>query len=332
MDWKGTDVLVTGATGFLGSWLTEGLVKKGANVSVLVEEGDTRRPCIRHIPGLREITGDVRDASLVEKAVGGKDVIFHLAAVTQVMYAIRNPLETFDTNLGGTLNMLEALRKHDHPFLVYMSTDKVYGEPSRLPIEADDPLSAKSPYDASKLAADRACHSYHKTYGIRLAIARSSNIYGGREANELRAVPDFVRALLKSQQPVIRGSGMHERDFVFVDDVAGGLASIAESQKRTNGEAFVFGTGRPVSVLELARMCISASGLRMEPKVLGRPTPGEIDRQFVSYKKAQEFFGWSPRVKLEIGLARTLEWYRENPWIEDVIRATSKRYNIHALL
>jgi nucleoside-diphosphate-sugar epimerase len=229
------------------------------------------------------------------------------------------------------VNLLEAMRKKDTPFLVYMSTDKVYGEPQRLPIEADDPLSAKSPYDASKLAADRACYSYHKTYGTKVSIARSSNIYGGREANELRAVPDFVRSLLKSEPPVIRGSGLHERDFVYVEDVVNGLVSIAENQQKTNGEAYVFGTGRPISVLDLAKICIKASGLELKPKVMGKPTPGEIDKQYISYRKAQEVFSWHPRVSLEEGIAKTLKWFKENPWIEDVIKATSERYRIHSL-
>ncbi|MCJ7816581.1 MAG: GDP-mannose 4,6-dehydratase [Candidatus Aenigmarchaeota archaeon] len=332
MNWKGTNVLVTGATGFLGSWLTERLAGEGANVSVLVENECTRKVCIKHLLGkLDVVTGDVRDPETVRKMMGDKDVIFHLAAVTQVIYAIRNPVETFDVNLKGTLNILECLRKNDHPFLVYMSTDKVYGEPSRLPIEADDPLSAKSPYDASKLAADRACYSYHKTYGTKLSIVRSSNIYGGREANELRAVPDFVRSLIRSQPPVIRGSGRHERDFVYVGDVVNGLVSVAENSGKTNGEAFVFGTGRPVSVYDLAKIAIKASGLKLEPEVLGKPTPGEIDRQYISYKKAREFFGWQPKVRLEDGLALTLKWYRQNPWIEDVIKATSERYKIQSL-
>ena len=332
MDWEGKDVLVTGATGFLGSWLTESLVNKGADVTVLVEKDCTRRACIRHIPGIRDITGDVRDARLMKESLENRDVIFHLAAVTQVMYAIKNPMEAFDVNLAGTLNILEALRNSSDAFLLYMSTDKVYGEPERLPIEADDPLSAKSPYDASKLAADRACYCYHKTYGTKLAIARSSNIYGGREANELRAVPDFVRSLLESKPPVIRGSGMHERDFVYVQDVADGLVSIAESEERANGQAYLFGTGRPVSVHQLAEIAIEASGLNVVPKVLGKPTPGEIDRQYVSYRKAEEAFGWHPKVKLEDGIARTLEWYRKNQWIESVIRATSERYKIHSFL
>lgn len=332
MDWKGKSVLVTGATGFLGSWLTERLVKEGASVSALVEKECTRKACISHLSGVKQITGDVRDPELMGKIVRNKDTVFHLAAITQVIYAIKNPFETFDVNLNGTLNILEALRKNEGPFLVYMSTDKVYGEPKRLPIEADDPLSAKSPYDASKLAADRACYSYHKTYGTKLSIARSSNIYGGREANELRAVPDFVRSLLRLQPPVIRGSGIHERDFIYVDDIVNGLVSVAENSSKTNGEAFVFGTGRPVSILELAKISIKCSGLKMEPTVLGKPTPGEIDKQYVSYKKAREILGWQPKTSLEKGLSLTLKWYRENPWIEDVIKATSERYNIGSLV
>jgi CDP-glucose 4,6-dehydratase len=332
MHWKDMDVLVTGATGFLGSWLTERLVLEGAAVYALVEHGCPRKTCISHLSGrITEISGDLRDSKLMEKAAEGKDVIFHLGAITQVIYAIKNPAETFEVNLNGTVNLLEAMRKKDTPFLVYMSTDKVYGEPQRLPIEADDPLSAKSPYDASKLAADRACYSYHKTYGTKVSIARSSNIYGGREANELRAVPDFVRSLLKSEPPVIRGSGLHERDFVYVEDVVNGLVSIAENQQKTNGEAYVFGTGRPISVLDLAKICIKASGLELKPKVMGKPTPGEIDKQYISYRKAQEVFSWHPRVSLEEGIAKTLKWFKENPWIEDVIKATSERYRIHSL-
>jgi len=335
-EWKDLNVLITGASGFLGSWLSERLVNENANVTMFVKDDSPRIKSIEHLASKANIIrGDLKNKNSLNSALENQDVIFHLGAITQVLYAIKNPQETTEVNINGTLNILENIRrKENETFLVYMSTDKVYGEPDKFPIEEDNLLSAKSPYDASKLAADRMCYCYHKTYGLGVSIARSSNIYGGRESNELRAVSDFVRAVIKSKPPVIRGSGKHERDFIFIDDIVNGLALLAENRKKTNGEVFNFGTGKAISIYDLSKLIIEISyiGKNLEPKVLGRPTPGEIDRQYLSYEKARNMIGWEPKIDLDKGIRLTVEWYKENPWFEEVIRLTSKYYGIGTLV
>jgi len=312
-------VLVTGATGFIGSWLSERLTKQGNRVAALVRPNSRRRWCIRHLEGdLDVIYGDIRDSNLVAGIVDGKDVIFHLAAITQVINSVRDPVETFSVNLQGTINLLEAVRRSDQgQVLILASTDKVYGEPIRLPITEEDPLLGKSPYDASKIAAERAAYAYFRTYGIPVLISRSSNVYGGRDLNFLRAVPDFVSSAVLGEKIVARGSGRHVRDFVFVDDAVAALLKMAANAASHVGEAFNFGTGKPTSVSELAMLVSRYAGVGFE--VLDRDTPGEIDVQFLDSRKAKEKLGWEAKTELADGLHRTLEWYSANKplWISE---------------
>ena len=329
--WASKKVLVTGANGFIGSWLTEALVNNGANVTAFVKKGDIiGTESIKHLKDkIRIIYGDIRDAKSVTNAVRGKDVIFHLAAITQVLYSIKNPKETIDINVCGTFNILEAIRRNNYEqFLVFTSTDKVYGEPKYNPIDEEHPLSSKSPYDASKLAADRLVHSYHVSYHLKSSIVRWSNTYGGRDSNILRAVPDFVVSLLNGRPPVIRGDGNHVRDYVYVDDAVSGILCTAEKQKISTGHTFNLGTERPVSVRELAKLIIKIFGLsgKIRPVVLRRNVPGEIRTQYLSAKKARKMLGWKPKTNLEEGLQKTISWYKNNPAWQKVVKRNSRFY------
>ncbi|MBI2674886.1 MAG: SDR family NAD(P)-dependent oxidoreductase [Candidatus Aenigmarchaeota archaeon] len=335
-EWEGRKVLVTGATGFIGSSLTEALVGKGAEISVLARKDSPRLKCLDHLKGrIAYFYGDVRDKGVLHEALKNQEIIYHLAAITQVIYAVKNPVISAEVNFTATLNLLEFLREEKQDaFLVYASSDKVYGEPNKLPIDESNLLLGKSPYDATKLAGDRICYAYHVTYGQRLAIFRGSNAYGRRDANILRAVPDFILSLLDGRQPAIRGHGRHQRDFMYIDDIVSALTVLYEKNKITNGDVFNFGTSKPISVYDLALNIIKAAGQegKIEPLVLGKDFSGEIDTQYVSYRKANEKFGWQPKYTLEEGLKRTIEWYRQNTWFRDVIRKTSEYYGIDKLL
>ena len=312
-------ILVTGATGFIGSWLAERLTKEGVSVTVLVRPNSPRRSCIQSFEDKLDIVyGDIRDRNVVDQIVKDKDVIFHLAAITQVSSSFKDPVETFSVNLQGTINLLEAMRRNDQAqALVFASTDKVYGDPISLPIAEEHPLIGKSPYDASKIAAERAAYAYFKTYGLRVLISRSSNVYGGRDLNFLRAIPDFVSSAILGKKIVVRGSGKHVRDFIFVDDAVEAFIRMATNIASHNGEAFNFGSGRPISLAELAILVSRLTSV--EYKILGRETPGEIV-QFLDSTKAKEKLGWQPTVELKEGLCRTLEWYSANKemWINFV--------------
>lgn len=324
-------ILVTGGTGFIGSWLVRKLLEEDGEVTVLVKKGDPLE--LGNLEGAKSrikiIYGDIKDAKSVEKAVEDKELIFHLAAITQVLYAIKNPKETFGVNATGTLNVLEAMRTcNENAFLVLASTDKVYGEPVYLPIDEEHPLLGKSPYDASKIAADRMAYSYHKTYGTKVSIIRCSNIYGAADSNILRAVPDFAYAMLKNKQPVIRGNGMHKRDFLYVDDAVNAYMVVAKNHTIANGETFNFGTSRETSVKELARLMARIAGVKTEPKILGMPLRGEIEKQRLSYKKAKRLLNWKPSTSMEEGLRKTMRWYSENKWWAGVVENVSRFYGI----
>jgi len=322
--WSDRRVLITGATGFIGSWLTENLIKKDAKVTVIV-----RKDPLYHVLDHKKVNfihGDIKNKKIIDKAVKNQEIIFHLAAITQVLYSIKNPEETFEVNLGGTLNILESLRRNSDAFLIFASTDKVYGEPTHLPIDENHPLSAKSPYDASKVAADRLVYAYHKSYNLKTSIIRWSNTIGGRDSNILRIVPDTIISLLSNKQPIIRGNGKHIRDYMYVEDAVNGILTVAENQKTTNGEVFNLGTEKPNTVIEIVNSIIKLMKLQdsFKPVILNKPTYGEIETQYLSCKKARKFLKWKPKFNLEQALLCTIEWYRNNSsWI-NMMRKVSK--------
>lgn len=331
--WGSKNILVTGATGFIGSWLTETLVSYGADVTVFVKKDDPFGiDAIKHLTNKIKIKyGDLRNKESLFDATKDKEIIFHLAAITQVLYSIKNPGETIDVNVNGTLNILESIRKSDNdPFLVFASTDKVYGEPRYNPINEEHSLNSKSPYDASKVAADRLVHAYNISYGLKNSIVRWSNTYGGRDANILRAVPDFVTSLLNNKSPIIRGNGKPIRDYMYVTDAVSGILSVAQNYRISNGDVFNLGTERPTSVKELAELTIKTFNYekKFKPIILGKSIPGEINAQYLSSKKAREKLNWEPKVDLERGLKETIKWYKENLWWQDIMRRVADFYNI----
>ncbi len=328
--WTDKKVLVTGASGFIGSWLTEELVARGADVTAFVNKSDPFGvEAVKHIKNLKIIDGNILDKGKVSEAVTGKDYVFHLAAVTQVLHVIKHPREAVDVNVGGTANVLDALRNNPKTFLVFASTDKVYGEPIKLPIDEMHPLVGKSIYDATKIAADRLVKAYGITYGIRSCIVRCANIYGGRDANVLRIIPDFVSSILDGKAPVIRGSGEHIRDFMHVSDAVSAYLTVAENQNISNGQEFNFGTGRPTKVIDLTKVLIKIMGKDLQPSVLGSKShESEILHQYLDSSKAEKLLGWKPNVKLEDGLKMTAEWYEKNPWWRTVMKNFSDYYKV----
>ncbi|MBS3067626.1 GDP-mannose 4,6-dehydratase [Candidatus Micrarchaeota archaeon] len=334
MLWKGKKVLITGGTGFIGSWLVEALTDREADITLLVKRDDPiGLDSIKHIrKKIKVVYGDVRDSSVINKAMKDMDMIYHLAAITQVMYAIKNPRETSEVDINGTMNILEALRiENNEAFLIFASTDKVYGEPNYVPIDENHVLDAKSPYDASKLAADRLVQSYHTTYGLKTAISRCSNVIGGRDSNILRALPSFVYFLINNKKPIIRTSGGYIRDYMYVEDAVNALIKLGDKQELTNGHVFNFGTGNATSVIQLAELAIKNFGLHYnyEPVVLNKKATGEIEKQYLSWDKADKILNWKPSVHLEEAVKRSVDWYKNNKWWLQVIEKTSYYYGLN---
>ena len=316
--WKGRRVFVTGATGMVGSWLVKDLLGQGAHVLALVRDADPQSELYRSedIRRISVTNGALEDFWTLERAINEHEVetVFHLAAQTIVGTAHRSPLLTFEANIRGTYNLLEACRLHIETVrhVVIASSDKAYGEQPSLPYTEDMPLSGRSPYDVSKSCADLLAQAYHHTYGLPVAIARCGNVYGGGDLNWSRIVPGTVRSLLRGERPVLRSDGTYVRDYICVKDVTRAYMRVAEClhDQRVQGQAFNFSTESPLTVLELVRTIQRLMDCeQIEPRVLDCAV-GEIRAQHLSAAKARAILGWEPQSSLEQGLCETIEWYR----------------------
>jgi CDP-glucose 4,6-dehydratase len=321
--WKGVPVLVTGAQGFVGSWLAERLLGEGAKVVTLLR--DVEPESRFNTDGLADrcthVRAELTDYEAMTRALNehGVRAVFHLAAQTIVGTANRAPLSTFETNIRGTYTLLEACRgigvvRDPIERVVVASSDKAYGRHEQLPYKENFPLQALYPYDVSKAATDMIARSYAATYEMPIAVTRLANVYGGGDPNGSRIIPDTITSLRDGNQPVIRSDGSPERDYLYVEDAVDAYLAIAESlDVRDNwGRAWNAGTGEPVSVRDVVARLISVSGVDVEPDIQGEGTPrGEIDRQFLDSTAIRTELGWEPRWDLERGLAATWEWYSE---------------------
>jgi len=314
---SGRSVFVTGGYGLLGSWLVKSLVERGARTTVLKRDSVVRSALVvegteRHV---NVVHGDVCDAVLIERALAEYDVdtVFHLAAQPIVGIANTAPLSTFETNIRGTWTVLEACRHLAVRRVVVAASDKAYGVHDRLPYREEFPLQPLYPYDVSKAATDMIARSYWHTFELPVAVTRFANLYGGGDLNLSRLVPEAALAAIAGRRPVIRSDGTLERDYLYVEDAVDAYLSIVDliDDGRGAGEAFNAGGDRPYSVLEIvARMC-KVAGTGVEPDVRGQGTPkGEITRQYMDSSKLRTMSGWAPRVDLDEGLRRTIEWYR----------------------
>ncbi|MDG6921356.1 MAG: GDP-mannose 4,6-dehydratase [Nitrososphaerota archaeon] len=244
--------------------------------------------------------------------VNKPSVVFHLAARTIVNDALKSPLDTFDTNVNGTLTILETCRLTDSiESIVVASSDKAYGEPLYVPIREDHPLAPQFPYDTSKAVADLISRSYARTYGLPIVVTRSSNIYGPNDRNFSRVVPSTVRDVFLGKRPEIRSDGRPVRDYIYVDDVVEAYLLLAENAKRFKGHAFNIGTSKPTTVLDLVSAVLSASNSQLKPKILNLDT-SQIRRQYLDVGKIRKLVGWQPKTSLEEGIAKTVLWYKQN--------------------
>ena len=265
VNWESMNVLVTGADGFIGSHVAKALAEKGAEVTTIVR--DVRKRNNTDVLGIKDkiniVHGDIIDFKDCERAINEYDIefCFHIAAQAIVGPANRSPLSTFESNIKGTWNILEASRiSKTIKGLVIASSDKAYGQQKKLPYTEESPLSGYFPYDASKACAEIIARSYFMTYNLPLAITRNANTYGPADMNLSRIIPDVITRLIKGKQPVIRSDGNPERDYMYIKDAVNAYLTLAENlhKKDVLGEAFNFGTGKPISVLNFS---IHAPGL-----------------------------------------------------------------------
>ena len=317
--WGGRRVLVTGATGVVGSWLVKELLAADAYVVALVLDLDPQSELVRSgdLQRCAVVNGALEDLGALERAVTlhETDTVFHLGAQTLVGVAQRAPHGTWESNVRGTYNLLEVCRRHADLVqrVVVASSDKAYGESDALPYTEDSPLAARHPYEVSKAVGDLIAQSYHHTYGLPVAIARCGNVYGGGDLNWSRIVPGTVRALLRDEPPVLRSDGSFVRDYLYVRDAATAYLLLAEAVGRDGvaGSAFNFSDESPLTVLELVGAIRGRMGKEaIEPVVLGSAT-GEIHDQVLSAARARSLLGWRPERDLHTGLDETIAWYKE---------------------
>ncbi len=318
--WKDRNVLVTGATGLLGSSMTSELVERGANATCLVRDWVPRSPLVES--GLLErvnvVRGGLEDYPTMLRAVNEYeiDTVFHLGAQTIVGTANRSVLSTFESNIQGIWNVLEAARTCSKLVrrVVVASSDKAYGSHDVLPYTEDAPLQGRFPYDASKACAELLCKSYHHTYGLPVTVTRCGNLYGAGDLNFNRLIPGTIRWALQGEQPVIRSDGQFVRDYFYVQDAVIAYLELAEKQEELEieGEAFNFGTETPMTVVEVVERILARVGREdLEPVILNEASH-EIRKQFLDCTKARERLSWSPAFTFDQGLDRTIEWYRSH--------------------
>ncbi|MCY7480420.1 MULTISPECIES: GDP-mannose 4,6-dehydratase [Bacillus] len=315
--WNGKNVFVTGCTGLLGSYLVKELIDQGANVTGLVRDQVPRSNLYQgsQFEKMNVVQGALEDMQTIERALGEYeiDTVFHLAAQAIVGVANRHPVSTFEANILGTWNVLEACRRQ--PLIkrvIVASSDKAYGDQEQLPYDEDMPLNGKHPYDVSKSCADLISHTYYNTYGLPVCITRCGNLYGGGDLNFNRIIPQTIQLVLEEKAPEIRSDGTFIRDYFYIEDAVKAYLLLAEKmeEKGLAGEAFNFSNEIQLTVLELVDKILKAMGSELKPRILNQGTH-EIKHQYLSAEKARKLLDWKPDYSIDEGLEKTIEWYRE---------------------
>ncbi|MFM7056236.1 MAG: GDP-mannose 4,6-dehydratase [Planctomycetota bacterium] len=316
MTWSGKKVLVTGAGGFIGSHLTEALVTAGAQVRAMVHYNSAgRRGWLDQSPlknDMEIVAGDITDGGSVSAAMQGREVVFHLAALIAIPYSYSAPLSYVQTNIVGTLNVLEAARRLGTSRVIQTSTSEVYGTALSVPISETHPLQGQSPYSASKIGADKLAESYFRSFELPVVTVRPFNTYGPRQS--ARAVLPTIITQCLAGKTVRLGSLTPTRDLNYVSDTAAGFMACAAHPDAV-GRTLNIGSGREISVGDLAQLTASLIGsdvrIECEDQRL-RPPGSEVERLLADNRLAAEVVGWKPAVTLEAGLQQTIDWFREN--------------------
>lgn len=321
--WKNKKVLVTGATGLLGSSMVEKLVSEGAIVTCLIRDwvfgskllaSDYLRKC-------NVVNGELIDYELVLRAVNEYeiDTVFHLGAQTIVGTASRSPLSTFEANIKGTWTLLEACRQCASKIerVLVASSDKAYGSHDNLPYTEETPLVGRFPYDVSKSCTDLISMSYYHTYQLPVAVTRCGNLFGAGDLNFNRLIPGTIKSVLENEAPIIRSDGQFIRDYFYVADAVDAYLRLAEAlpSEQFNGQDFNFGTETPMSVVDLVARILRTMGREDLEPVIQNQASHEIREQYLDCTKARTMLNWKPERTFDEGLQETIAWYTR--WLSE---------------
>nr|WP_318684649.1 NAD-dependent 4,6-dehydratase LegB [uncultured Acetatifactor sp.] len=312
-------VLVTGADGFIGSHLTEALLEKGYDVKAFTYYNSFNTwGWLDMLPKekLRQaeiFSGDIRDPNGVREAMKGVDMVFHLAALIAIPFSYHSPDSYVDTNIKGTLNVLQAARDLNSERILITSTSEVYGTARYVPIDENHPFQGQSPYSATKIGADRLAESFYRSFQLPVSIVRPFNTYGPRQSARA-VIPTIITQLLSGKEEIKLGSLTPTRDFNYVKDTAAGFIAIAESDK-TVGEEINIATQQEISIGDLAKEIIRQ--INPDAKIICdeqriRPEKSEVNRLLGSNEKIKRLTNWEPKFSFEQGIEETIEWLRQN--------------------
>lgn len=312
-------IIVTGADGFIGSHLTEALLEKGYHVKAFVYYNSFNNwGWLDSLPQskLNEIeifSGDIRDPNGVREAIKGMDQVYHLAALIAIPFSYHSPDSYVDTNIKGTLNVLQAARQYELDRVLITSTSEVYGTAQYIPIDENHPFQGQSPYSATKIGADRLAESFYRCFDLPVSIVRPFNTYGPRQSARA-AIPTVITQLLAGNKEIKLGSLTPTRDFNYVKDTVSGFISIGESEKAI-GEEINISTQREISIGDLAKEIIvqlAPDATLVSDEIRLRPEKSEVNRLLGCNNKIRNLTGWKPEYDLSRGIKETIEWYKEN--------------------
>lgn len=314
--WKHKNVLITGATGLLGSELTSNLLRLNANVTIIIRDSSAKsRLFLENIHKKTNIAnGDIVDFNFVSRVISEYeiDTIFHLAAQTVVRIGNNSPLSTFESNIKGTWIVLESARiqQKNIKAIIVASSDKAYGSSKKLPYDENTPLKGLHPYDVSKSCADLITQAYWHTYKLPVSITRCGNLFGPGDLNISRIVPGTIISIMNGEKPIIRSNGKYIRNYFYVKDAVSGYLILAENIEKSQGEAFNLGTETRFSVIEMTNLILKLMKSKLKPVILDQAS-NEILDQYLDISKVERTFGWRAKYSINLALKETIEWYEK---------------------
>jgi CDP-glucose 4,6-dehydratase len=307
-------ILVTGGAGFIGSHLVDELVKQNHKVVVIDNLSSGRKESIS--PKAKFYKTDVRSKKVFEifKKENPK-IVFHLAAQALVDEVYKNPFKAIETNVMGTVNVLEACRKQGNlETIIVVSSDKAYGKSKELPYKENFPLRGDHPYDASKASADLIARAYFTTYEMPIVITRFSNVFGPGDYNFSRIIPGAIEAVIKNKEFLIRSDGKMIREYTYVGDIVDGCIKLIGNNEKVLGQAFNFGSKNIFNVIDVVKKIDEVLGTKTNYKIMN-VSKNEIPEQYLDWTKAKKILNWQPKTSFEDGIRKTFSWFKNKKFI-----------------